>query len=316
MHRFVGCMLLALVMVLGVGRPAAAAPAPGVPPVAGPVVRGFSPPEVPWGSGHRGIDIAAEPGAVVVAPVAGVVTFAGIIAGRPVLVITHGATRTTLEPVSASVPTGAAVSAGQMVGLLSPGHRCDAPACLHWGLRRGEQYLDPLSLLAVSEVRLLPTGAAELIRARAHERERVSRQHGPLPPDGGGVLARPSVGRLTSGFGMRWHPIFKEWRLHAGIDLSAPCGTPLQAAADGTVAHMGFDNSGGWRLVIDHGALAGLRVQTVYLHAQGYTVRRGERVSRGQRVGSMGSTGWSTGCHLHFSVKVAGRHVDPLRWLG
>ena len=72
----------------------------------------------------------------------------------------------------------------------------------------------------------------------------------------------------------------------------------------------------GWRLVLAHGPVDGVGLETVYLHAQGYRVRTGERVARGQWVGTMGTTGWSTGCHLHFGVKADGRHVDPQRWLG
>ena len=68
--------------------------------------------------------------------------------------------------------------------------------------------------------------------------------------------------------------------------------------------------------MVDHGVVDGVSLQTVYLHAQGYRVRTGDRVTRGQPVGTMGSTGWSTGCHLHFGVKANGRHVDPLPWLG
>ena len=90
----------------------------------------------------------------------------------------------------------------------------------------------------------------------------------------------------------------------------------IAAAADGTVAHVGYDASGGWRLVVDHGDVGGAHVVTSYLHAQGYTVRQGERVTRGQVVGSVGSTGWSTGCHLHLGARVDGRVVDPAPLIG
>ena len=135
------------------------------------------------------------------------------------------------------------------------------------------------------------------------------------PLDAGGVLMRPVAGRVSSGFGRRFHPIFHEWRLHAGVDLSAGCGTPIRAAGDGRVSHVGYDASGGWRLIISHAPHKGRSLQTVYLHAQGYSVRPGARVTRGQVVGTVGSTGWSTGCHLHFSVKLAGNHVDPMLFL-
>lgn len=286
-------------------------------PLSGAVVRGFDPPEVRWGAGHRGVDLAGEPGAGVRAPVAGVVSFTGVVAGKPVVAVTHGAERTTLEPVAASVVVGQTVAAGDVVGRLEPGHEpCPAAACLHWGLKRGAEYLDPLTLVS-GNYRLLPDGAAAEVEKRAKAREAAERALGPLPPPGSGALTTPAVGRLGSRFGKRLHPIFKEWRMHNGIDISNGCGTPLVAAADGVVRHLGYDSSGGWRLVIAHGSVAGAAsLETIYLHAQGYRVRTGDRVTRGQVVGTMGSTGWSTGCHLHFGVKANGRHVDPLGWLG
>ncbi|WP_342373245.1 peptidoglycan DD-metalloendopeptidase family protein [Propioniciclava soli] len=322
--------LLVALPVVGAAAPLAAAASLGQLPVPGAVVTGFDPPEVRWGAGHRGVDLAGTPGETVVSPAAGTVTFAGEVAGRHVVVVTHDDRRSTLEPVTASVAVGTRVAAGDPVGVLDAGHACPAVACLHWGLKRAEEYLDPLMLLDGSTVRLLPADAAAGVRARAAAREAaafaaaVASGLGPAggaaasgaAPPGSGVLALPTAGRLGSVFGPRFHPIFHEWRMHNGIDLSAGCGTPLLAAADGVVSHVGFDASGGWRLVIAHGQLGGVDLQTVYLHAQGYRVRVGERVTRGQFVGTMGSTGWSTGCHLHFSVKVNGRHTDPQRWLG
>jgi murein DD-endopeptidase MepM/ murein hydrolase activator NlpD len=131
------------------------------PPVPGDVVRPVDLPSRPWLSGHRGVDLAASAGAAVVAPSAGTVTFAGQVAGRPVLVVSHGALRSTLEPVDAVLPPGSVVAAGDQVGVVSstaPGH-CDPATCLHWGVRRGEQYLDPLALLGRAEpIVLLSTG--------------------------------------------------------------------------------------------------------------------------------------------------------------
>jgi murein DD-endopeptidase MepM/ murein hydrolase activator NlpD len=122
------------------------------------VVRPFDPPPVPWASGHRGVDLAASPGAVVRAAGDGVVTFAGRIAGRGVVTVAHtGGLRTTYEPVEAAVPVGTSVVAGDRIGVLAAGHPgCPVAACLHWGLRQGQRYLDPLSLLGLGRVRLLP----------------------------------------------------------------------------------------------------------------------------------------------------------------
>ncbi|MEV6298656.1 M23 family metallopeptidase [Actinoplanes sp. NPDC051861] len=120
------------------------------------VVRPFSPPPAPWLAGHRGVDLAARPGAVVRAAGPGTVVFAGVLAGRGVVSVAHrGGLRTTYEPVTPSVAAGDTVAAGGPLGAVSAGHPgCTVEACLHWGLRRGSSYLDPLALLG--RVRLLP----------------------------------------------------------------------------------------------------------------------------------------------------------------
>lgn len=123
-----------------------------------PVVRGYDPPPKPWLPGHRGVDLAAPPGTAVLAAADGTVAFAGAVAGKPVVSIQHAdGVRTTYEPVTATPPTGQRVALGEQIGLLQPGHpECAAEACLHWGAKRGEVYLDPLSLLRPRRVRLLP----------------------------------------------------------------------------------------------------------------------------------------------------------------
>lgn len=315
--RGILAVVLALIAAVALAPPAVASG--GVWPLDGPVARRFDPPEQVWGAGHRGVDLAGAAGAPVRAPREGVVSFAGMVAGRPVLVVDHGETRTTLEPVEAAVALGQRVSTGEVIGRLIAGHACAAEACLHWGLKRGEEYLDPLTSVG-GGVRLLPDSAAAQVERRAEQRRAAAAALAAagIPADGfeggSGTLAVPARGRITSVFGPRFHPIFKQWRPHQGVDLSAPCGTPIHAAGDGTVTHVGFDASGGWRLIIAHGQVRGVDLQSVYLHAQGYRVRVGERVSRGQLVGTVGSTGWSTGCHLHFSTKANGRHVDPQKW--
>ncbi len=153
----------------GVVAPATPAPATPAPPARAAagwtaplpdlvVTRTFEAPASPYGPGHRGVDLAAAPGAVVLAAGDGVVVFAGPVAGRPLVSIDHpGGLRTTYEPVDPSVGAGQAVTRGSPIGTVAAGHDgCPAAACLHWGLRRGETYLDPLSLLAPPRVRLLP----------------------------------------------------------------------------------------------------------------------------------------------------------------
>ncbi|WP_082574440.1 MULTISPECIES: M23 family metallopeptidase [unclassified Nocardioides] len=121
------------------------------------VVRGFDPPEDPWGAGHRGVDLLGTPGQLVRSALPGRVAWVGVLAGRGVVVVDHGATRTTYEPVDAGVTIGAEVRAGQTIGRLDPvGSHCLPRACLHWGWLEGETYLDPLRLVGAGPVRLLP----------------------------------------------------------------------------------------------------------------------------------------------------------------
>jgi len=133
-------------------------------PLAGPVTvtRRFDPPPQPWLPGHRGVDVAGEPGEKVLAAGAGTVGFAGSLAGRGVLSVVHsGGLRTTYEPVAATVAVGTPVAAGDPIGRLDAGHNgCPVAACLHWGARRGETYLDPLLLLGFGHIRLKPLHAA------------------------------------------------------------------------------------------------------------------------------------------------------------
>jgi murein DD-endopeptidase MepM/ murein hydrolase activator NlpD len=125
------------------------------------ITRYFDAPETPFGPGHRGLDLAAVPGQEVLAADAGVVVFAGLVAGRPVLSVDHdGGLRTTYEPVEAKVAAGDQVHRGQVLGTVLAGHPgCAVAACLHWGVRRGDEYVDPLALTGVAgEYRLKPWG--------------------------------------------------------------------------------------------------------------------------------------------------------------
>ena len=123
------------------------------------VLTPFDPPEQPWGSGHRGVDLAGRVGAPVRAAAAGEVVYAGTLAGRGVVSVQHAdGIRTTYEPVESAVDAGAQVTAGQVLGTLAAGHASCAPAvCLHWGARTGpDAYLDPMLLVTGWRVRLLP----------------------------------------------------------------------------------------------------------------------------------------------------------------
>jgi murein DD-endopeptidase MepM/ murein hydrolase activator NlpD len=158
-------LLIALVGLLLALVPLGAARASGTDPVGvwpllpePAVVTGFEPPATPWGAGHRGVDLLGHVAQPVAAALPGRVSFAGVLAGRPVLVVDHGGTRTTYEPVAATVSVGDTVAAGDLIGVLSlVGSHCLPRACLHWGWIEGaETYLDPLRLVGAGPVRLLP----------------------------------------------------------------------------------------------------------------------------------------------------------------
>ncbi|MEU9022250.1 M23 family metallopeptidase [Actinomadura sp. NPDC048394] len=143
------------------------------------VLRAFSPPAVPWGPGHRGVDLAARAGEPVYAAGAGRVSYAGSLAGRGVVAVDHGPLRTTYLPVQPSVKAGRQVALGARIGVLEDGRlHCPTP-CLHWGLRKGRVYLDPLSLVR-REVRLLPqwprAAPPQEASGKAHERHPPSEQ--------------------------------------------------------------------------------------------------------------------------------------------
>ena len=122
------------------------------------VVRRFEKPTQNWLPGHRGVDLAGSPGQSVLSAGAGVVVFAGDVADKPVVSVDHpGGLRTTYEPVEASVEVGRRVERGDVIGTLQAGHPgCPFAACLHWGLRRDRDYLDPLGLIHAVPIRLKP----------------------------------------------------------------------------------------------------------------------------------------------------------------
>lgn len=122
-------------------------------------------------------------------------------------------------------------------------------------------------------------------------------------------LASPmEFSRVTSGFAMRMHPILNSWKQHKGVDYGAPSGTPIRAVGDGTVDFAGWQNGYGNVVEIRHSA----QRSTLYAHMSRIDVKHGARVEQGQRVGTVGSTGWATGPHLHFEVKVGGVQQNPL----
>lgn len=121
----------------------------------------------------------------------------------------------------------------------------------------------------------------------------------------------PASTRVTSEYGWRTHPIFKTKRFHNGIDIGAPTGTKVVAADDGQVIYTGSYGGYGKTVIIDHGG----QVSTQYSHLSNISVSNGTKVNKGDVVGLVGSTGWSTGPHLHFTVYKNGQHASPWNWL-
>ena len=151
----------------------------------------------------------------------------------------------------------------------------------------------------LADIAALQAGSANIAA-----RLRSGGSHSGATPSAAGLIW-PVQGVLTSPFGMRWG------RMHEGIDIGAAQGTPIYAAATGTVIYAGWESGYGNLTVIDHGN----GLATAYGHQSRLAVSSGQKVSRGQLIGYVGSTGHSTGPHLHFEVRVNGTPNDPLRYL-
>lgn len=130
-----------------------------------------------------------------------------------------------------------------------------------------------------------------------------------------GTLRRPVAGEVTSPYGMRTHPITGVHKMHTGTDFGAPCGTPILAALGGQVIDAGWHDAYGWRTVVSHGKVGKVLLTTTYNHQTDLGVAVGDELAAGDVLGTVGSTGYSTGCHLHFELYVNGTLVDPLPWL-
>jgi murein DD-endopeptidase MepM/ murein hydrolase activator NlpD len=137
---------------------------------------------------------------------------------------------------------------------------------------------------------------------------------GPQPPKGTGEMVLPGTGEVTSPFGPRFHPILHYVKVHTGTDFGAGDGI-VYAADDGVVLFTEFNTAYGNMTVVDHGKVGGLRITTLYAHQAAVGVKPGDRLTKGQAIGVVGSTGYSTGPHLHFEVRIDGEPLDPAPFL-
>jgi murein DD-endopeptidase MepM/ murein hydrolase activator NlpD len=124
----------------------------------------------------------------------------------------------------------------------------------------------------------------------------------------------PVSAPITAPYGMRFHPILKYWKLHDGTDFGASCGQAIRAPYSGKVVEKYYNAGYGNRLIVDHGVVDGRFVTTAYNHAIRYTVGVGDHVSKGEVIGYVGTTGYSTGCHLHLMVWLDGKLRNPMTW--
>ncbi len=166
--------------------------------------------------------------------------------------------------------------------------------------------LERLEADLVSYTQLVSAYEAE--SARLQEELANARWQAAAPGPGG--LVWPTAGRAGSGYGYRVHPIFGSRRLHSGVDIAGPTGQPIVAAAAGQVVSAGWRGGYGLAVVIDHGG----GLATLYAHQSQVVVGAGQVVEAGQQIGHIGSTGQSTGPHLHFEVREDGVPRDPMDW--
>lgn len=145
--------------------------------------------------------------------------------------------------------------------------------------------------------------------------EREAAERGETLP-GNGELRNPAPGYpITSPFGYRIHPITGSRRLHTGTDFGIPCGDPVRASGDGIVVSAGWGGGYGNRVVVSHGKVDGQNIASTYNHNTRITVRAGDRVSQGDVIARAGTTGSSTGCHLHFEIMQNGAYVNPMPFI-
>ncbi len=150
-----------------------------------------------------------------------------------------------------------------------------------------------------------------LEKAIAEEKKKLAQSQGRKYDGGMFTWPAPSYTRISDDYGYRIHPILKVKQFHNGLDMAAPGGSPILAAYNGTVVASAYSSSMGNYIMIDHGD----SLYTIYMHASALYVQKGAEVSKGQKIAAVGTTGRSTGNHLHFSVRLNGNYVSPWNYL-
>ena len=197
--------------------------------------------------------------------------------------------------------------------------RAEADALLVELVAKGQEFEDLIALSEDEEAKLLLDIAAKEKEYDKAKHEEWLATSVPTPsykpstsiPSSSGWIVPCRYTAFTSAFGWRTHPISGTRKHHNGVDLAGVKGTAIYAAKGGTVSSTGYDSSRGYYVIIDHGD----GFKSYYYHMTHYIVSRGQSVSRGKTIGYMGSTGASTGPHLHFGISYNGSYVNPARYI-
>lgn len=239
--------------------------------------------------------------------------------GLTVLLVSGiGLTGLTAFTASSTNATGVAFAGQSPVGIVSvagaPAAATESPSVSDLAAERsrqleygGNQIVDTAEDAALAVRSSSLAGDADAIAAEIERLKNLAK------------FLWPTAGGVSSPYGMRLHPILRYYRLHDGTDIGGKCGQPIYAAQSGTVikaATGGYNGGSGNNIRIDHGDINGINVQTGYLHMQALKVSAGDKVNKGDLIGTVGNTGLSTACHLHFSAYVNGRGTDPMKFIG
>ncbi|MGH3366088.1 MAG: peptidoglycan DD-metalloendopeptidase family protein [Nocardioidaceae bacterium] len=180
---------------------------------------------------------------------------------------------------------------------------------------RVQEQLAELARQRRAEIARQKAAAARAARQRALASQSTGGGGGGGSAGGSAGLSYPVHSYITSPYGMRYHPILHYMKLHDGTDFGASCGTPVRAAANGRTLSTYYNSGYGNRVILDHGVRRGVSLSTSYNHLTSYSTYPGQHVVRGEIIGYAGTTGYSTGCHLHFMVYENGATVNPMGWL-